>query len=295
MNLISFYRFIRGYFYFFFSWRGLPVNRRELVVDIGSGDNPNIRADILCDLYPQSNEERSGRLGIWVDERPFVMCDIQALPFRDKVFDYVLCSHLLEHVEDPEKAVKELTRVGKRGRVETPSKLMETVYGWPFHRWRVSWGEDGCLIFEGKDSSTNGLFSDEIKKSREFEELVSKFPSKFLVRFEWKGTFPVEMRGAPFSPSNRASFDPEEISRKMTRQKILRRKIKIFLIRFVRTWISCHSRLILLEILCCPKCRGVLLEQKGGYACRTCIRFFPELGGILFFTEKTHVPSAISS
>lgn len=295
MNPASMWRLLRGYVNFFFSWRGIPVNRQELVIDIGSGDNPNIRADILCDLYLQSNDERSGRLGIWIDERPFVLCDIHALPFRDKVFDYVVCSHLLEHVEDPRKAVGELTRVGKRGRVETPSKLMETIYGWPFHRWRVSRGGDGRLIFEGKDSSTNGLFSDEIKKSREFEELVSKFPSEFLVRFEWEGAFSVEVRGVPSFSSNQTNFHPEEISREVMRQRTLRRKIKIFLIRLIRRSISCHSNLDLSSLFCCPKCRGALFRQKNGLLCKVCVQFYPEMNGIFFLTERASIPSIPSS
>jgi ubiquinone/menaquinone biosynthesis C-methylase UbiE len=38
--------------------------------------------------------------------------DIYDLPFGDKEFDTVLCSHTIEHVEDPERFFAELTRVG---------------------------------------------------------------------------------------------------------------------------------------------------------------------------------------
>ncbi|MEK7570282.1 MAG: class I SAM-dependent methyltransferase [Patescibacteria group bacterium] len=39
--------------------------------------------------------------------------DVYHLPFADKQFDSVLCSHTLEHVDDPERFFAELQRVGK--------------------------------------------------------------------------------------------------------------------------------------------------------------------------------------
>ncbi len=40
--------------------------------------------------------------------------DIYRLPFADGEFDSVLCSHTIEHVEDPEQFDRELRRVGRR-------------------------------------------------------------------------------------------------------------------------------------------------------------------------------------
>ncbi len=40
--------------------------------------------------------------------------DVYNLPYKDTQFDSVLCSHTLEHVEDPERFYNELERVGKR-------------------------------------------------------------------------------------------------------------------------------------------------------------------------------------
>ena len=42
--------------------------------------------------------------------------DICDMPFEDNYFDFILCNHVLEHVEDDKKAMKELYRVlGKNG------------------------------------------------------------------------------------------------------------------------------------------------------------------------------------
>jgi SAM-dependent methyltransferase len=39
--------------------------------------------------------------------------NIYSLPFKDKQFENTICSHTIEHVEDPEKFFKELKRVSK--------------------------------------------------------------------------------------------------------------------------------------------------------------------------------------
>jgi len=40
-----------------------------------------------------------------------MQADIQSLPFDDNSFDVIICSHILEHIPDDEKAVAELRRV----------------------------------------------------------------------------------------------------------------------------------------------------------------------------------------
>ncbi len=44
-----------------------------------------------------------------------VKADICALPFEDNTFDVILCNHVLEHIPDDQKAMKELFRVMKPG------------------------------------------------------------------------------------------------------------------------------------------------------------------------------------
>ncbi len=39
--------------------------------------------------------------------------NIYRLPFRDRRFEWVLCSHTVEHVDDPERLDRELRRVGE--------------------------------------------------------------------------------------------------------------------------------------------------------------------------------------
>ena len=83
------------------------------VLDVGSGHNPHPRADVLLDKHLQDDTERSGK-PLKVDkERNFVEGDAESMPFKDKEFDYLIASHIAEHVGNPEKFCKELMRVGK--------------------------------------------------------------------------------------------------------------------------------------------------------------------------------------
>ncbi len=44
-----------------------------------------------------------------------VKADICDLPFRDNTYDFILCNHVLEHIPDDTKAMKELYRILKPG------------------------------------------------------------------------------------------------------------------------------------------------------------------------------------
>ncbi len=46
----------------------------------------------------------------------FIRSSVENLPFEDRMFDTVICTHVLEHVVDLERAVSELRRVAK-GRI----------------------------------------------------------------------------------------------------------------------------------------------------------------------------------
>jgi len=45
---------------------------------------------------------------------------VYRLPFRDHQFETVLCSHTMEHVEDPDAFLKELARVGNEVTIVLP-------------------------------------------------------------------------------------------------------------------------------------------------------------------------------
>lgn len=120
------------------------------VLDIGSGHSPFERADIILDISITDDFERSGEK-LRLDSQRFVLGDAMHLPFKDKVFDYVVASHIAEHVDDPDKFCRELIRVGKRGYIESPSKFAEIMLGEPYHKWYVEF-DNTTLTFEKIES-----------------------------------------------------------------------------------------------------------------------------------------------
>jgi ubiquinone/menaquinone biosynthesis C-methylase UbiE len=41
-------------------------------------------------------------------------------PFPDKHFDFLICSHVLEHLKDPVRTCSEFSRIAKAGYIEVP-------------------------------------------------------------------------------------------------------------------------------------------------------------------------------
>lgn len=55
-----------------------------------------------CDMYMPEADDKA---------------DIHNLPYADETFDFVLCSHVLEHVDDPVRATSEIRRVLKQNSI----------------------------------------------------------------------------------------------------------------------------------------------------------------------------------
>ena len=53
--------------------------------------------------------------------------DFENIPVEDNYFDFVYCRHVLEDLNYPLHAYKEITRVSKNGYFETPSPLIESL------------------------------------------------------------------------------------------------------------------------------------------------------------------------
>jgi len=87
------------------------VSRFKDVIAIGS----DISFDDVVEaknrlMYLESLGEHGG--GIWGG----IVSDIRCLPFEDNYFDLVICSEVLEHIDDHRAAVSELSRVLKPGK-----------------------------------------------------------------------------------------------------------------------------------------------------------------------------------
>jgi ubiquinone/menaquinone biosynthesis C-methylase UbiE len=122
----------------------------------------------LLDQYID-NVERWGKLN---RARPLVLACADCMPFKDKAFDFVVASHILEHMTDPARFLDELQRVGKAGYIETPHAFMERIIPYSFHRLRVR-KEGGTLVITKKpklvpDRELRDDFMSQLGQSRAF-------------------------------------------------------------------------------------------------------------------------------
>lgn len=138
------------------------INPEDLVLDIGSGDKPFWRADIFVDLYLEDDQQRFSGSMVYDKKKIFINANVEKLPFKDKSFDFVFCSHLLEHVEHPDRAIKEIMRVGKQGYIEIPRMILDGLDPFPPHLWFCDI-DNGILLFKRKGNRRN-FFLNSIKK-----------------------------------------------------------------------------------------------------------------------------------
>ena len=173
------------------------IRQGEKVLDIGSGGHPFPHATHLADLHLNGTSHRSEPLRM--TGLPLQICNIGQLPYRSKTFDFVYCSHVLEHVSDPAKACEELMRVGARGYIETPTRLSDVMFNFirlrEHHLWHVNC-VGSTLVFmqwedrERRDTHINEFFSmAKSKYKNPFQDLFHEHRDLFVNMMLWEDRF----------------------------------------------------------------------------------------------------------
>jgi len=117
------YLFLAHYIsYLILKNRTLESRKWDLNICCGKTDGGGINADIF----------RHKDLPNFV-----LLKDIYNLPFGNNQFNYVLCSHTIEHVDNPQKFFRELKRVGRNVVLVVPPlwDIFASFFTFPSHRW----------------------------------------------------------------------------------------------------------------------------------------------------------------
>ncbi len=119
--------------------------------------------------------------------------DIQNLPFKENIFDIVICSHVLEHITDDRKGMQEISRVLKKdgwGILQVPiNENLETTYEdpsikSPLERLKHFEQEDHLRIY-GRDYYTK---LEEIGFNVKQDNFVQTLPLEKIKRYGLRGS-----------------------------------------------------------------------------------------------------------
>lgn len=274
----------------------MKISPTDLVLEIGSGNNPRTRSDFLCDFAIDDDGERGGRI---VADRPIVEGDAQALPFRDGAFGYVIAAQVLEHVPEPERMLRELMRVASNGYIETPSEIAEWLYGWEFHRSVVR-EVQGKLVVRKKDftSPFGQLFHDLARIDPEFRRFHDTHGHVLLVRHEWEGRIRYEVEAERTTETTATAAGASDALLAVLSELRERKGPS----RWPRRWISEIKRLVprplaawgksvvartrprrradLRDVVACPTCKGEVAWSETNVTCSRCAIDYPIVNGI---------------
>lgn len=257
-----------------------PVKSSDLVLEVGSGGNPYFRSNVLLDAYEETRERHWVPL---VRDRPTVLGFVEHLPFRDKAFDFVIASHVLEHSTDPARFLSELQRVAKAGYIEVPDAFMERINPYRDHRLEITL-RDGRLVISKKadwcaDAELVELYEACVKKILT-RETMRRHPFSFHVRYYWQDNITYEI----LNPEVDADWSPPSGGGPQTRSPSVRQKLGSLVMRWIRVTLSQHRRNVsinLMELIACPTCRSSELTMLDDQIkCASCNQFFSVRNGI---------------
>ena len=155
----------------------LLTNPSWNILDIGCGYDANKFASVICDVQDLSNH---------YSDKKFIKLIDKKLPFEDNEFDFVIASHVMEHVKDVEFFIKEIQRVSKKGYIELPTMLEDNLVfeNKKDHLWHMDFDDvENKLLISKKTQYFEPILSvSSIKK------LYTIFRTSLVLELLWKNS-----------------------------------------------------------------------------------------------------------
>lgn len=192
----------------------ININSDWNVLDVGSGHQPNRRANVLLERFLDETIHRTSQNVLIPSDKEFVVGDALQMPFADNSFECIITSHIAEHVDDPIIFCKELIRVANSGYIETPGPLTEYLMPNKAHKWIV-YKKGSRLIFRTNKITKSFCapffrlfylnregYVDKTWHTKNIFWIILNFVVQKIwlitpfayTRFEWKGTFNCEVK-----------------------------------------------------------------------------------------------------
>ena len=173
----------------------LNQNPSWKILDIGCGYTAHKNATVICDVQDLSNVYKN---------KKFVKLNGDLFPFKDKEFDFIIASHVIEHVKNVVSFIKELERVSSKGYIELPTILEDNLVfeNKNDHLWHMEFDDDkNQLVISKKVQFLEPLLT--VSSSK---KLLKYFRQSLVLELFWKNSI-------EFSIVEKKNEDSEKLSR----------------------------------------------------------------------------------
>ena len=153
----------------------LKENSNWNILDVGCGYTANKNADVIADIQDLSN---------FYKDKKFVRILEKKLPFKDNEFDFVIASHVIEHVEDFQFFIKEIERISNQGYIELPTRLEDNlvIENLKDHIWWFKYDDELKTLLVSKK---NQILEPFINVSTS-KKLTSIFRESLVIELLWE-------------------------------------------------------------------------------------------------------------
>tara|TARA_B100001063_G_C16532132_1_gene436941 strand:+ start:51 stop:662 length:612 start_codon:yes stop_codon:yes gene_type:complete len=155
----------------------LDQNTGWKILDIGCGFTAHKNANVVCDVQDLSS---------FYQNKKFVKLNDKILPFKDKEFDFVIASHVMEHVKNIDFFIKELQRVSSQGYIELPTILDDNLVfeNKKEHLWQMEFDDlNNQLIVSKKIQYIEPLLTVSSEK-----KILKYFRQSLVLELFWKNS-----------------------------------------------------------------------------------------------------------
>ena len=151
------------------------------ILDIGCGYSANNHATTICDVQDLSS---------FYKNKNFVILKNNDLPFDDNQFDFVISSHVMEHVKDLKYFIKEIERVSKRGYIELPTKLEDNLVfeNKKEHLWQMDFDDVNHKLLISKKIQ----FLEPVLTVSTIQKMRKYFKSSLVLELLWENKIEYE-------------------------------------------------------------------------------------------------------